>query len=171
MNNMPNPDAPPCGCKWFDRAAKDPAFPVVYDARMNEFHLITHDGRGQASFYHCPFCGGRAPKSLRATFFADVTDEESRRLFLLTQHILNKEQIIKELGEPHQDFEISGGMTSAGSDTEPKETFIGGRRLVYENLSDTADVNVRIDRYGKLRFSFTGKYIGPQRQTESGPQE
>ena len=52
-------------------------------------------------------------------------------------------------------------MITKGSETEPREHFLGARRIVYKNLSDTADVNVRIDRYGKLRFSFTEKPIGP----------
>ena len=167
MNKTPNPDAPPCGCSWLDKAAKDPAFPVTFDTQMNEFHLITHEGRGHAIFYHCPYCGGRAPQSLRSTFFATVTEEEARRLFLLTRHFRDVTQVIQELGKPDSDFEISGSSTSAGSDTEPKETVVAGRRLVYGNLSATADVNVNIDRYGKLRFSFTGKYIGPAKAEQS----
>jgi hypothetical protein len=166
MNNMPNPDAPPCGCRWFDEAAKNPDIPVVFDSRMNEFHLTHNNDRGYSLFYHCPFCGGRAPESLRKTFFTDVTHEESVRLHNLTKHIKTESEFLDEFGKPDHEFDIGGSMTTAGSDSQPRETFIGARKLVYKQLSDIADVNVQINRYGKLKISYSGKYIGPKRQTE-----
>lgn len=168
MNNMPNDDAPPCGCKWFENAVRDPEIPVVFDELMKEYHLVTHGGGGHALFYHCPFCGGRAPRSLRGTFFAKIPDKETYRLHSLTKKFKTEEEVISTFGPPDHEFEIGSGMTTPGSDTEPREHFLNGRRLVYKGLSDTADVNVRIDRYGKLKFSFSEKYIGPQRETEQG---
>lgn len=169
---MPNPDAPACDCRWFDRAAKNPDIPITFDERMNEFHLMQIDGNGHSSLYHCPFCGGRAPESLRKTFFRTVSHDESARLHLHTKEIKTEDELIALLGPPDTEYEIGGGMTKPGSEIEPDETFVNGRRLVYRNLSETADVNVRIDRYGQLRFSYTGKYLGdmpssPSTQTPS----
>jgi len=166
MNNMPNPDAPACGCKWFERSAKDPNIPVVFDEIKNEYHLVHQNDSGISLFYHCPFCGGKAPESLRDNFFADVSVEETTRLHLLTENILTEEDMRAIHGEPDSVFPTSGSMTTPGSDTEAPETTIGGRWLIYTNLSETAEVRIRISRYGKLRFSFSGKYLGPKQKVE-----
>lgn len=160
MNNMPNDQAPPCGCKWFERAAEDPDMPVIFDETTNEFHLVHLNGKGYSLFYHCPFCGGRAPESLRASLFACVSHEETVRLHLLTENIRTEEEMRAAHGEPDRVLPVSGGSTTKGSETEAPETVVGGRCLVYGNLSETAEVRVKIDRYGKLKFSFSGKFIG-----------
>ncbi|QIF04991.1 hypothetical protein [Roseimicrobium sp. ORNL1] len=151
-----------CKCHWLENAAKDPEVPITFDGQMNEFHLQCSNGQGTMPLYHCPFCGRRAPKSLRATFFANVTTEESARLFLLTERIFTEAELLAAWGAPDHDFPISGGITTPGTDTDPPEAFVAGRRVVYTKLSDTADVNVRILKDGNLRFSFTGKNIGPE---------
>ena len=168
MNNMPNPDAPDCGCNWFDRSAKDDSIPVVFDEMMNEYHLKHADG-GFSLFYHCPFCGGKAPNSLRGTYWTKVTHEESHRLEMLTKGIKTPEQLFATFGDPQEDFQIGGGCTSPGSEDEPPETTLGSRRVVYTNLSDTVEVHVRIDRYDRLRFSYTGRYIGPKKSEQDAP--
>ena len=170
MHNMPNPDAPDCGCKWFERAAKDESIPVVFDEMMNEYHLRHSNGRGYSLFYHCPFCGGKAPDSLRGTYWTEVSHEESYRLNEITKDIKTPPQLFEMFGEPDKDFEVSGSSTTPGSDDSPPETTLGPRRVVFKGLSDTADVHVRIDRYDRLRFSFMGRYIGPKR-SESGPRD
>jgi hypothetical protein len=162
MNNMPNPDAPACGCKWFEQAAQDPDTPVIFDPMMNEFHLVHLNGKGQSLFYHCPFCGGRAPESLRGSFFANLSNDETARLYLLTENIQTEEDMRAAHGEPDYVLPISGSSTTPGSDTEAPETVVSGRCLIYNNLSETAEVRVGIDRYGKLEFAFSGKYIGPK---------
>jgi hypothetical protein len=170
MHNMPNPNAPDCGCKWFDRAAKDDSIPVVFNEMMNEYHLQHTNGRGHSLFYHCPFCGGKAPDSLRGTYWTEVSHEESYRLQQLTKDIKTPDELFAVLGTPDQDFEIGGSCTSPGSEEEPPEMVLGPRRVVYEGLSDTVNVHVTIDRYGRLKFSYRGRYIGPKR-SESGPGE
>lgn len=130
MSNMPNDSAPPCGCSWFDNAVNNPDFPVVFDERMNEYHLVGHDGRAHALFYHCPFCGGKAPKSLRGTFFARIPLEETYRLQQLTECFKTEEEVVSRFGSPDHEFKVSGSMTTKGSETEPREHFLGGRRLV-----------------------------------------
>ena len=168
MPNMPNPDAPQCECRWFERAVRDESIPVVFDALMNEYRLVHDAGRGYSLFYHCPFCGGRAPDSLRGTYWTEVSLEESHRLQDLTKNIKTPEQLFEAFGNPDQDFEVSGGFTTPGSEGEPPETMLGPRRVVFKGLSDTADVHVRIDRYDRLRFSFAGRYIGPKRSEQVG---
>jgi hypothetical protein len=39
--------ARPADCGALDRAAKDPELPIEFDARLNEFHLVSGRGPGQ----------------------------------------------------------------------------------------------------------------------------
>lgn len=162
-HNMPDPDASSCKCLFLERASRDEKIPVVFDEQMNEYHLVHLDGRGYSMFYHCPLCGGRVPETRRAAFWTEVSMEESFRLHELTKDIKTPDELFARFGKPDSDFEVSGGCTSAGSEKEPPETTLGPRRVVFRSLSDTADVNVKIDRYDRLRFSFSGRYIGPKR--------
>lgn len=164
---MPNPNAPDCGCKWLDRAAKDKMMPVVFDELMNTYHLLHNEGRGRSIFYHCPFCGGKAPKSLSPTYWTGVSHEESYRLQQLTKGIKTPEELFSTFGEPDEDYEIGCRRTSPGSEHEPPETVLGPRRVVYKGLSDTVDVHVTIDRYDHLRFAYTGRYVGPRRSEQA----
>jgi hypothetical protein len=168
-NRMPNPDTPACECRWFERAVADDSIPVVFDELMNEYHLLHHNGRGHLLFYHCPFCGGRAPKSLRATYWTEVSMEESVRLHALTKDIRTPEEVFSTFGPPDQDFEFGSGCTTPGSQEEAPETTLGPRRVVYKSLSETAEVHVLIDRYDRLKFSFRGRYIGPKRSNQADP--
>lgn len=160
MSTSPNPNAPDCECRWFERAAKDPEVPVVFDEMMHEYNLINHRG-GFLRLYHCPFCGGKAPKSLRASYWTVVSTEESRRLHQLTKDIRTPEELFAALGAPDSDFEISGGMTTNDSETEAPITVVAPRKVIFTSLSETADIHVTIDRYDRLKFSYRGRYIGP----------
>lgn len=164
MNNMPNPKAPPCGCKWFEQAANDPDIPIVFDTNFKEYHLVHEQNKGYSLFHHCPFCGGRAPESLRGSQFAHVSSKELIRLSALTAPFLTEEDVRSALGEPDHTHAISGSSTTRNNPAETPETTLEGRCLIYKNLSETAEVRVKIDRYGKLTFAYSGKYIGPNHQ-------
>ncbi|WP_265592678.1 hypothetical protein [Verrucomicrobium sp. BvORR034] len=167
MPSKPNPDAPLCECRWFERAARDDALPVVFDERMNEYHLVHTGGRGHSLFYHCPFCGGRAPDSLRKTYWTEVSIEESHRLHQLTKDITTPQQLFERFGEPDHDLEVGSSSMTLGSEDTPPETTLGPRRVVFRGLSDTADMHVRIDRYDRLWFSFMGRSIGPKQSDQA----
>jgi hypothetical protein len=51
-----------CKCGWLERAADEPVNPVLFDAKMGEFQLHPSDD-GYSVLYHCPWCGGSAPRS------------------------------------------------------------------------------------------------------------
>ncbi|WP_459853519.1 DUF6980 family protein [Dongia sp. agr-C8] len=80
---MPNKMAPECECSVIAHMAAEPNFPITYDVKMQEWHIVGADG-AKATIYHCFFCGGRMPRSRREDFFHTVSDAESRRLFDLT---------------------------------------------------------------------------------------
>src|SRR5205807_3785770 len=79
----------PCTCGYLVRAADDPTSPIVYDARLNEYHFeypspCGDSECGQAKaflmIYHCPFCGGAAPESKRRLLCAGIPPDEERKL-------------------------------------------------------------------------------------------
>ena len=167
MNKLANQNAPDCSCNWFERSAKDITIPVVFDELMNTYHILHNEGRGRSIFYYCPFCGGKAPKSLSPTYWTEVTHEESRRLQDLTKHIKTQEELFTAFGPPDSDFDPGGSMTTRGTPEIPPETTLAPRRVTYKTLSATVDVHVSIDRYDRLRFSYTGRYIGPKKSEQA----
>ena len=68
-----------CDCLVLERAADDPNVPVLFDSKMNEYHMVHADGQGHTIIRHCFFCGGKAPQSKREALFARVLHEELRR--------------------------------------------------------------------------------------------
>lgn len=103
----------PCACGHIERAANDPDHPVTFDNDLNEFNFeystpgSEHKSRWR--IYHCPFCGGAAPKSSRGTLLAAVSDAEERRLRDLVKDIHTVEDAISALGEHQTSIRPKGG--------------------------------------------------------------
>lgn len=134
--------------------------PIVFDSRMNEYHL-THVGRGKKGYsliYHCPWCGGRAPYSKRATFFAVITSSEMTRLQKLTAGLKSLDDAKRRFGRPSRDRAQGMGIITPGSARKPSQA-ISYRTLTFTRLSKTADVLV-VD-YGPkgIGVTFQGKYL------------
>ena len=87
---MPNNRIAPCKCGYLQRQANHPDSPIRFDAELNEYHF-THrtstGGEAKMMIYHCPFCGGRAPKSRRSELFYRLTRAEQVRLCELTKNM------------------------------------------------------------------------------------
>ncbi len=103
---MPNPDAPPCECDWLERKAANPDVPIFWDEMTGEYQLRwgPDDAKASSIFYHCPFCGGRAPASRRNKLFAVIPEAESVRLLRLTSGFDTLDEVIDAFGEPDHDF-------------------------------------------------------------------
>jgi hypothetical protein len=70
---VPNNKIARCKCGFLERHAGEPDSPIRFDAQMNEYHFVypgSMGGEARMNIYHCPFCGGRAPKSRRGDLFA-----------------------------------------------------------------------------------------------------
>ena len=122
-------EKPECTCDWLHRAADDPKIPVTFSPELNEFHLIQTGG--YLFFHFCPFCGGRAPKSLRKTFFAHIPPEEETRLYDLCRDFKTLDDVTAAWGLPDRDRHT----------------------LTYRSLSTTADVVAHVDN-GEWRGIF-----------------
>ena len=150
-----------CTCNYLQNEADEPDSPVEFDARMNEFHFVyqTNGNKTEMIIRHCPFCGGKAPQSKRTTLFAKISDAERNRLLELTRNLHTIEEVFAALGPPDIDNPNGWITESPEKDGEPGKVQ-AYRTLVYENLSETAKVNMTVHAAGQVAISFSGKYLG-----------
>jgi hypothetical protein len=149
-------------------AADDPDSPIVYDARLNEFHFeypcAPGDGdcegaKSRLRIYHCPFCGGATPESKRDSLFAAVTIEEENRLGELLTGVTTLNDALRKLGNPDRDEPAGVTQKTPERDGNPSiiESF---RSIVYCGLSNTADVHITDYREKGVSIWLQGKYLG-----------
>lgn len=162
MTRTQSKDNYPCNCGSLERAAEDPANPIIFDSKFNEYQLEYQaaSGPAQMMIYYCPLCGGKAPESKRDRFFSRISNEEFRRLSNMTKNIRTIEDAIKALGAPEVDSHVE--VTSPIKDMKP-EVRKAFRSIVYSNLSETADIRITDYLEDKVRVQFEGKYTGEER--------
>lgn len=156
--SMLHDDLPFCECRWLERAAHDLHCPIEFDSKLNEYNLKTTNDSSMR-IYHCPFCAGRAPVSLRPQMFAVISPQETIRLHQLTKHITNETELRDTLGEPTQTFEPGVVVEDAEFDGHAAEVRTA-KSLRYDQHSETAVISATISRDGRARISFAGKYLG-----------
>jgi len=160
---MPREDLPFCDCRWLERAAHDPDNPIQFDHELNEYNLKTPRGHS-LRIYHCPFCAGRAPESLRAQLWATVPTDESDRLHNVIKNLKTESDAIRVFGQPTHVLEPGGSSTEPEKDGAPSYIHLY-KTLRYESVSDTAVVDVHVDQNGKVFISLFGKYLGKPPKT------
>jgi len=143
----------PCRCGRLDDTVANEDVPLNYDRELREFYLTDARG-GKYAIYCCPSCGGRTPPSLRDQHFARIPDSELDRLFDMVHGLQSEDDVLQALGQP--DEELEGGVISQQQNGEPGRTVLH-RVLVYERLSDTADLQVSVFGSGKTEFAFAPK--------------
>lgn len=144
-----------CKCGWLERAADDPKCPVKFDAKLNEYHMI-YGTKGIMMLYHCPFCGGSAPKSKRELLFQKLTDAERQRLVNLTKDMRKVHDVTRVFGEPNIRHQVGMVTTKPERDGKP-ETTQSYPTMVYTKLSEMADVHVTVYPTDKVGIHFQGK--------------
>ncbi len=155
----------PCTCVYLQRAADNPDKPIVFDPLTGEFHFST--GSGIMVIYHCPFCGGAAPESKRALLFAVIPSDEQQRLARLLAPVMTVRGALKRLGKPQQD-DAAGTRTESPERIGQPPSIEHFRTLVYERLSEVADVRITERSDGAVHWSLNGKYIGSRSSEGSG---
>jgi hypothetical protein len=150
----------PCTCKYLQNSADDPDNPIEFDVRTAEFHFVYDDS--MLVIYHCPFCGGAAPESKRATLFTQIPRAEQERLQELLRGIRTMDDAIRKFGEPALE-NVSVSKFQEREDIAPR--IEPERTIRYEHLSDVADVCIAERPDGQIYWCLLGKFIG--RDTES----
>jgi hypothetical protein len=153
-----------CDCGYLERSADNPDIPIRFDEKMNEYHFVyeRQDGiGGNLLLRHCPFCGGRAPESKRAAFFAVIPSAEESRLLKLTRAIHTVDDAVRSLGIPDNDYETGMISVKPEKDGNPPVTE-GFRTLIYRSVSVVADIHVRVDHAGRTAVTLQGKHLREQ---------
>ncbi len=151
-----------CCCDYLERAAIDPESPIEFDTVTNEYQFKFQGpggkGKGSLIIYHCPFCGGAAPESLRSALFETVTSSERERLDILCKDIYTLDDAINILGRPDQDDPKGVIVQSPEKDGNPPSTR-SYRTLTYENLSKTVAVHITDYLKDRVFVEYQGKCI------------
>src|SRR5206468_2568902 len=128
-----------------------------------EFHFSYGDPRSKNRatlvIYHCPFCGGAAPKSKRHLLFAVIPPDEEERLAKLLVPVKTIRSALKTLGKPQRD-DPAGTHTAQDEAAGKSPVRQRHRTLVYEGLSKVADVWITERNDGSTSWQLVGKYIG-----------
>ena len=152
-----------CSCNYLQDSANNPELPIFFDKEVNEYQFKYKSDEGGAEgmmvIYHCPFCGGAAPESIRGTLFAKITQKEEHRLNDMLKEIKTMEDALKLLGDPNADHSNGVTVESLEIDGEPsqRESY---RSITYTNLSDTVDVYITDYLNKGIHITFQGKYLG-----------
>ena len=149
-----------CKCGYLRRAADRPRSPIVFDKLTGEYHFRYREGEadGYATLiiYHCPFCGGAAPKSKRALLFHVIPPDEERRLTDLLNGIESIRAAVRKLGKPDYDNPRGTGVkTPERPGRAPTTQWF--RTLRYEKLSKIADVWITERADGRASWRLQGK--------------
>ncbi len=148
-----------CTCKYLQLMTEDLASPIKFDHLTAEYQI--HANGRQIIIYHCPFCGGAAPKSKRAQLFSVVHEKEVARLSNLLMPIETMQIAIEHLGKPDRD-KPAGVQTRENESDGLPPSLIHHRAIVYEQLSDVANVWIIEQPNGKVTWALTGKYLGDE---------
>jgi len=153
---MPRPKkTDECKCGLLGRMADDPADPIKFDPKLNEYHIRRQGNGGYSVIRFCPFCGGRAPKSKRSSLFHQLTGAERHRLTELTRNLRTVKDVIASLGEPDVKG-LSMAITKAEKEGMP-ETTQNYPVMTYSKLSDVANVHVQVYPTDRVAITFQGK--------------
>ncbi len=113
--------------------------------------------------YYCPFCGGRAPESKRASRFEHVSDSEQRRIYALFHGINTEDQVRAAFGQPDLDINIGTTIMHPEKNGQPAHGE-ALRSLTYKNLSTVADIVFNVSDGGKVR----GTWVQKPKNTKDG---
>lgn len=166
MGDKPNFDSVtdvPCQCDYLQQQAAEPDVPIEFDVDMNEYCITHKTSGGSLKIYHCPWCGGTAPRSRREQHFEALTWEEIRRLEGLTAEIRTVDEAIAKFGTPSSDMPRGVTIQVPASESSPPRTE-SFRTLHFTNLSATGEVVV-VD-YGVRGIKF--QYAPKPRGSKSG---
>lgn len=148
-----------CSCGYLQRAADDPDVPIRFEASTGEYQFAYQTevwGPSMLVIYHCPFCGGAAPRTKRELLFHVIPDAEEERLKELLLPIETIADALERFGEPESDSPFGTASMHDEANGEPGAIEYA-RVLRYESLSKVATVEILESPGGRVGFSLSGK--------------
>ena len=149
-----------CRCGYLRRSADDPRSPIVFDRRAGEYQFRCRGADAEhfsmLVIYHCPFCGGAAPKSKRDSLFHAIPPEEERRLEALLDGVTTLRSAMRKLGKPDEDDPRGVSLQDPERGARPPKTQ-WCRTIRYVRLSKVADVSFTERSDGRAFWYLHGK--------------
>ena len=134
-----------CTCGYLERAARDPDFTGIhFDPETREFEFVHNTLH--CRIWHCPYCGGATPESIKKIEYAYITEAEEARLYGLFRPLKTIDEVIKGLGPACRDN--PDGLRSRSPDGVIEHM----RTLIYTKLSDTAIAYLRVYPQGRYQL-------------------
>lgn len=154
-----------CQCKAVECAASDSNCPVEFDATLNEYNIVSIDGRHRYRLYFCWFCGGKLPRSKRSRLFKTPLAAEVNSMKKEVAIIHSVADAVDRLGKPDAQYD-------AGIDEQLSSGVRCQRQLIYSSRWRSLVLTVREGRDGTVDFAYAGKQIenanGSARRKQSG---
>jgi hypothetical protein len=153
----------PCACGYLERAARNPDLPIEFDERMCEYNFryqVPGDETPSVLvIYYCPFCGGAAPHSLRASLFHKISTAERDRLLSRLESVRTLRDALEQLGTPDED-NPHGSIDHFPEEGARPPLDVVYRTFLYRSLSEVAELRISEHPDGTVSFAFSGKQIG-----------
>ena len=152
----------PCTCGYLQNAADDAGNPIVSDEQTGEYQFTYHerglDGPSMLILYHCPFCGGAAPKSKRSLLSATIPRAEESRLAELLAPVRSIDQALSFIRNSLTMTVSATQRLPGGEGQAPTVEY--RREIHYEDLSEVATVWITEQADGTVLCRLQGKYTG-----------
>ena len=150
----------PCRCGTLTRQANDSDCPIIFDETLNKYHFQwSFCGReARMPILHCPWCGGVASDSHRASLFHELKPESCEEIVRKTEACATLNEVIAVLGPPDEE-EFTALRFRERAATPPRVDRIP--RIIYHSLSAEMSVAAEQQIGGSIALSFIPKPLGP----------
>jgi hypothetical protein len=147
----------PCRCGNLERQSREAEGIIQFDEANNEYNFSSQGFVHR--IYHCPWCGGTAPKSRRPQQFVQITFDEERRIATLMEDIKTIRDALRLFGDPDEDEE----EVQYNEDETGKQTVERLRTICYQSISPLADICITEKLDGRVTYLLRSKWIDTSR--------
>ena len=145
-----------CQCGKPEKWARHPAFPVEFDAELNEYYMV--HGKKQPRNHimrYCFWCGGRLPESKRGELFTEPDEGEMAEVRTLLAEARSAADALRVLGEPDNTVDWVEG---------PEPELYASKKWTkchqYSSRWKTLVVNVLEFSDGSYSLAVPGQFVG-----------
>jgi hypothetical protein len=148
-----------CECAAVADLASDENCPIEFDPDLEEYNLVSSDGKVQFRLYFCFFCGGALPKSNRVSLYTEPNPKETEQVKKLLDGARTIDDALRELGEPN--------LVTDAPKAEKTSSGVGYRHHYhYSSRWKTLDLTVRERSDKSFDLAIVGKVKGAPKRVE-----
>jgi hypothetical protein len=146
---------PQCECEAVADLASNSHCPIEFDEALNEYNILSRDGKTYYRLYYCFVCGGSLPKSNRTDLYTQPNQRETEQVKNVLGKARTIEEALAELGEPDE-------VTAAPKAEKDRS---GKRYRQFYHFTSrwkSLDLTVRERSDHSIDLAIVGKYRGAQ---------